>query len=217
MERVLDRRVQFDEASRGFPALRALDPTTPRSYTWACRTWLDQGREGACVGYSWAHEVAARPVELTATDAMARRFYARAQALDGQPWPEGTSVIAGAKAVREDGYTTGFRWAFGLDQALIAISRKGPAVIGCNWYEGMFDTDTAGHLHKAGRIVGGHAILAVGVNVRLRTVLLHNSWGPDWGMNGKAYLSWDDFGALLREDGEVCIPTRARPAVPLAA
>lgn len=62
----LDRLVQFDERSRGYgivPLLEAQDKTQPRSYTWGCdiRT-LDQGREGACVGFAWAGEAAARPV-----------------------------------------------------------------------------------------------------------------------------------------------------------
>jgi hypothetical protein len=212
-ERTLDRVVQFDARSRAFGIAPLLATEAPRSYTWSCRTHLDQGVEGACVGHAWAHEIAARPVVLPADSALAFGIYHRAQVLDGQPWPEGTSVIAGAKATRERGFISGYRWAFGLGQALAGVSRHGPAVLGLNWYEGMFDTDRDGFLRVTGDVVGGHSLLAVGVNVRLRTVLLHNSWGPSWGMNGKAYMTWDDFGRLLAEDGEVCLPTRTRPGL----
>jgi hypothetical protein len=45
----LDRLIQFDERSRAFP-IRALlpDKAKPRSYSWPCGVWLDQGQEGAC-------------------------------------------------------------------------------------------------------------------------------------------------------------------------
>jgi len=206
---ILDRRVEFDERSRQYP-IRTLLQTTPqpRSYTWPCQTFLDQGEEGACVGFAWCHEAAAVPVVRTVNTLLAYHVYREAKTLD--PWPgegyEGTSVLAGAKAMQRRGYLQEYRWAFGLDDALTAISRHGPAVLGLNWYEGMFDTDETGRISPTGRLSGGHAILATGVNVAAQTVTLHNSWGLSWGRAGKAKISWDDLDRLLHEDGEVCVP-----------
>jgi hypothetical protein len=97
-DRRLDRLVHFDERSRSFP-VRALIPTTakPRSFTWSCGYLLDQGREGACTGFSVSHEAGSRPVVVQAlTDDIARQIYQRAKQLD--PWPgedyEGSSVLA---------------------------------------------------------------------------------------------------------------------------
>ena len=60
--RVFDRLVQFDERSRAFPIRALIDADAkPRSYTWQCPVWLDQGTEGACVGFGVSHEAAARP------------------------------------------------------------------------------------------------------------------------------------------------------------
>lgn len=206
--RTLDRRVHFDPRSRAYPIRALLDTTQPRSYSWRCDTWLNQGREGACVGYAWAHEAAARPVVRAVTDTTAQGVYRRARQLD--PWPgedyDGTSVLAGAKAAREAGFLTEYRWAFGLTDVLAAISRRGPVIFGVNWHEGMWDTDAAGFIHADGPVVGGHAILGTGVNVRARTVTLHNSWGRGWGRAGKALISWDDLGWLLADDGECCVP-----------
>lgn len=209
----LDRRVQFDERSRAFP-IRALVSPTPRSYTWSCEPVLDQGREGACVGFAWAHEVAARPVVEAATNDLARAIYREAQTLD--EWPgegySGTSVLAGAKVAMRRGYLTEYRWAFGLDDLVLAVGR-GPAILGINWHEGMFETDAEGYVRATGGVAGGHAILCRGVSLRNRRFLLHNSWGSSWGKNGTAWLSFDDARTLLAAQGEACVPVkRTRPA-----
>ncbi len=206
-ERTFDRVPGLDPRNRDYPIRTLLGPKPPRSYTWSCGTWLDQGSEGACVGHAWAHEAAARPVVRPADSALAFGLYRRAQQLD--PWPgedySGTSVLAGAKAAREKGLLTEFRWAFGLDDLLSAVSRHGPVVLGVNWYEGMFDT-TNGFLSVSGRLAGGHAILATGVRLRDESVLLHNSWGQGWGVNGKARIRFADLQTLLSQDGDVCVP-----------
>ncbi|MDP8961508.1 MAG: hypothetical protein M3N32_07845 [Actinomycetota bacterium] len=205
----LDRLVEFDERSRAYP-IRTLLPDEPRSYTWRCDVWHDQGREGACVGFAWAHELSARPAVVPTSRDDAFTIYRLAQTLD--QWPgenySGTSVIAGIKALQQlfPDRIAEYRWAFGLEDALLTIGRKGPGVAGLNWYEGMDQVDDRGFIHVTGAIRGGHAILANGVNVKGRYVKIWNSWGPEWGRNGCALLSWDDFGRLLAEDGEFCLP-----------
>lgn len=207
--RRLDRIVQFDEQSRSFPIRTLVADKKPRSYTWAIRTTLDQGTEGACVGFSWAHELASRPVIIDGIkerDGLA--IYQEARTLD--EWPgedyDGTSVLAGAKAVIATGYMKEYRWGFGLQDLILAVGYAGPGVLGTNWYEGMFEPDAKGFIHPTGRLVGGHAILIRGVNVTKKYVTLHNSWGSDWGKNGDCYLSFDDLDKLLHEQGEFCIP-----------
>lgn len=215
----LDRRVEFDEKSRDYP-IRALVAARPfRSYTWSIGAFLDQGREGACVGFAWSHELVARPWVVRAVDdAFARRVYRRAQQLD--QWPgesyDGTSVIAGAKACHELDLIREYRWAFGLDDLRLAIGYAGPAVLGLNWYSGMFEPDDDGRIAPTGSLAGGHAILAYRVDERRERVWLHNSWGADWGVDdrhfggGKCWLSFADLDRLLGEDGEACVPVVRR-------
>lgn len=209
----LGRRPEFDERSRNFPvmALLGADQRTPRSYTWACPVNLDQGREGACVGFSWAQELAAKPVPVAGiTNETGRAFYRRAQQLDDwpgeEPTYEGTSVLAGAKAVMEAAHLKEYRWAFGADELAVGVSRQGPAVIGINWHQDSFTPDAQGYIEPTGPVVGGHAILVRGYNVRLRRFTLRNSWGADWGMGGDCFLSHADMAALLAEGGDCCIP-----------
>jgi hypothetical protein len=205
---VLDRRVEFDDRSRQYPVRRLVAGKSPRSYTWACDTYLDQGREGACVGHAWAHDIAARPIVRTADTSLAFTLYRRARQLD--QWPgedyEGTSVLAGAKATREAGYIGEYRWAFGIEDVILTLGYHGPVVLGINWLTGMGDVDARGYIHATGEQSGGHAILARGVNITSRSVLLHNSWGQGWGRKGCARISFDDLDRLLREDGEACVP-----------
>lgn len=217
----LGRLIDFDERSRAFNARTLLgDTTQPRSYTWACKANLDQGREGACVGFAWAHEHVARPYERLGDAAMAREIYFAAQRIDewaggaypgATPFYEGTSVLAGAKVSKERGHISEYRWAFNLNDALTVVSRHGPAVLGTWWWTGMFRPDDKGFIRPTGSREGGHAILVRGVNVKAKTVLLHNSWGTGWGPGtkwgpGTALMTWDDFGTVLYDQGELCVP-----------
>lgn len=216
----LGRRPEFDPRSRNFPIRTLVGARAPRSYTWACKVNLDQGAEGACVGFAWAAELAARPVVVDAVgDITGRALYQRAQQLDEWPGEEptysGTSVLAGAKAVVERGWMTEYRWAFGVDELAAAVGWQGPAVIGVNWHEGMWAPDGRGYLNPTGPVVGGHAILVRGYNVAARRFLLHNSWGAGWGGRGGApagcaWMTHDAVGRLLAEWGDACVPVRRR-------
>lgn len=221
MERKLDRRVQFDAKSRSFPIRTLLAPKAPRSFTWSCYANLDQGQEGACVGFAWAQELAARPlVVANATERLAQGIYAEAKKLDEWEGEEysGTSVLAGAKVLCQQGWMDEYRWAFGLDDLILAVGYKGPAVLGLNWYEGMFQPDPKGYIHPSGSLAGGHAILCRSVNVKQRRFMLHNSWGVGWGSyKGAAWISFEDMDRLLHEAGEACIPVRRTRSVLLSA
>jgi hypothetical protein len=108
--------------------------------------------------------------------------------------------------VQEAGYINEYRWAFSLDDALLAIGYQGPGILGTNWYEGCMKPDAKGFIRPTGRIVGGHAIVVRGVNVKNKTVRLSNSWGKSWGVEGDCFMTFDDFATMLRNDGEFCIP-----------
>lgn len=209
--RTLDRRARFDERSRNFPIRAAIKATQPRSYTWRCPINLDQGPDGACTGFSTAHELASRPVEVPGvTNELATQLYHRAREID--VWPgedyEGSSVLAAIKAAAELGYYSEYRWAFGVADLALGVSRQGPAVIGINWYTGMLSPDARGVVQVTGKVEGGHAILVTGFNVKTQMFRLHNSWGDGWGVKGVCYLSYADMGRLLSENGDACIPVR---------
>lgn len=233
-DRIVDRLPQFDERSRGFAAVAGIEDTPFRSYTWACDVYNDQGREGACVGFAWSHELSAKPKVVRRDANFALAVYNRAKQLD--PWDgedySGTSVLAGIQAVSEIENSRGrpllqdYRWAFGIQDVVRTIGYKGPLVLGIDWYHGMYTPDVNHFIRPEGNKVGGHAILAKGVkvvgvsesdangisdwnaiNFDESYVVLHNSWGTGYGNGGDAYITFNDLHKLLEDGGEGCIPT----------
>lgn len=235
MDKRLDRLVEFDDRSRSFVAVAGIEQNSFRSYTWSCDTYNDQGREGACVGFAWSHELAARPKVVPTDNITALAIYSRAKALDEWPGEDysGTSVLAGVKALQEYSNSKGlpyiqeYRWAFGIQDVLRVIGYRGPVVLGINWYSNMYSPDANDMIHASGEIVGGHAILAngvkivkldpntpypvtdfAGIDLDKSLVRLHNSWGTGYGLGGDAFISVRDLDKLLQDDGEACIPMR---------
>jgi len=165
------------------------------------------------VGFGIAHELAARPAEVSGlTNKFAKEaIYWEAQKIDqwkggsypgGKPKYEGTSVLAGVQVARDKGFFESFHWAFSLNDLALGVGFRGPAVLGLPWMEGMLDTDDKGYIHATGDVGGGHCILCRGVNVREKYFLLRNSWGKGWGVNGDCKVSFDDMKKLLADDGE---------------
>lgn len=215
VEYKLGRVASFDERSRNF-SVADIIPTDEPLVT---RFWrhtgqvLNQGNIPACVGFSWIQWTQSEPSPLSSTIDDALQVYKTAQTLDDIPDSVGgTSVLAGAKALLQmfpDIYSS-YHWAFSIDDLIRALSYIGPVVLGINWYSGMFKPDNTGTLHINGNIIGGHAILAAGVNVEQRRIALLNSWGQEWGDNGYAQISFDDMSRLLSERGEACIVTNKK-------
>lgn len=220
-DRRLDRLVEFDEASRAYPVRRLLSASQlqkPRSYTWTCPIWLDQGREGACVGFSISGELAARPYMVSGiNNPFAQQLYYTAQRND--PWPGGeypgadpvyggTSVLSGIKTAQDMGYYGGYSWAFSEEELMLAVSWKGPAVLGIVWYESMYETDSKFMIRPGGNVAGGHAILCNGFSAVDQVYRLHNSWGTSFGKGGDCFITRADMKTWLANDGEVCVPER---------
>jgi hypothetical protein len=163
-DRRLDRLVHFDERSRAYRAVTGLEEHPLRSYSWRVNGWLDQGREGACCGFAWAHELIARPAEVPMTNEGARQVYFEAQKRDpwsggaypgASPFYEGTSVLAAAQAVMElrtargKKFVESYRWTFSTEELIRVLGYRGGAVLGLRWYSGMFEADSDGFIVPA--------------------------------------------------------------------
>ncbi len=209
----------------------------PRSYTWALSQFLDQGPDGACVGMGFTHELTARPVPVTGTSYhTAMNLYWDIQRVDpwqggsyegADPFYEGTSVLSGAKVLQDRGFYQSYNWGLTMREVANGVGYLGPCVLGLNWYQGMFNPDAGGFLRPTGALAGGHCILAIGVKIVWKSwynrfvsktwdnvdmdksyLLLHNSWGPSWGLSGRAKLSLTDFDHLLNDEGDAVFPVR---------
>lgn len=216
----LGRHVRHDSRSREF-AVSSGPTSTLVSKRWTRRIpVLDQGDVGSCTGNAAAgwlgtddatrqgvSMLGGKPVD----EAMAVAFYSAATELDSAagaypPDDTGSDGLSVAKALQNAGACTGYQHAFSLSAALTAL-QSGPVMFGVDWYEAMFDPAADGRLSITGQLAGGHEFVVDEIDVPGQRVWLTNSWGPSWGMQGRAYLTYADAVTLLRRDGDVTVPT----------
>lgn len=214
IDRRLDCLVELDPASREHPYREARNKTRkPIQRIWDLPITLDQGREGACVGFAWAHELAATPVPISGIDNRFARdeIYRPAQGVDqwaGEDY-EGTSVLAGAKICRRLGFIGEYRWAFSMSELVDAVCYHGPVVLGIPWHKSMYYPRVIGGRHYIkpnGVKVGHHALLAIGYDPVVDAVALKQSWGDDHGDHGVVWIRTIDLDPLRRDEGVCCVP-----------
>lgn len=218
--RALGRIEVIDERDKNFPVSSILSeaksgvPDIPRRFWWADGWWGNQGSYPHCVAFAWMHFLEDGPVVQDAMDEDRSKpfynpleFYNLCQQHD--QWPgenyAGTSVRAGAKILNHLGVIKSYRWAFTVEDMIQTIKYIGPMVVGTRWYSDMSWPDANGVITASGQAQGGHAYLINGLDMNKGMFRIKNSWGRDWGKQGYAYISFDDFSTLLSSGGEACI------------
>lgn len=235
----LGRHVLHDSRSLAYQ-VAAKDPRTLTSVRHHTNIpTLDQGNLGSCTGNAatgalgtdgfWgAGSGVLSTVDALTDEAYAVGVYSDATKLD--PWPgtyppsdTGSDGLSVAKVLKNRGLISGYQHATSLNAALTALA-DGPVLIGSDWHQDMFNPDADGRLHITGAIAGGHEYILDELDVTNQRVWMHNSWGESWGVQGRAYLTWADLGALLGKDGDCTVlvpvtqpaptPTPAPPPLP---
>lgn len=212
----LGRLVEHDPRSRNFafapPTITPVVAKTWRRFGYT----LDQGDVGSCTGNAMAHAINTDPLHILRTpclsEAKALDLYSLATQLDEFPgyYPNedtGSSGLAVCKAAKQLGYITEYRWAFGFDATLQALMH-GPVMVGTWWTEDMFYPDSKGVVTYTGPKVGGHEYVLLGVWVKARMLIFQNSWSSAWGLRGRFYMSFDEFGRMLADEGDAVVPVR---------
>lgn len=177
---------------------------------------LDQGDVGSCTGNAGIGDLATAPFtpikgnKYSLDEEGAQHLYSDAQILDGNgPYPpndNGSSGLSVAAAMKNAGLISSFQHTFSLEGALKALT-KYPIMVGTNWYQDMYMPDADGRVHPTGRLVGGHEYLARQIVTDGKQVWFDNSWGEkEWGINGRFYMTFEDFGFLLAQRGDVTVP-----------
>ena len=222
-ERIFDWVSEHDSNSRKYAVRSVLKQRNieKKPTLWQEGIVLDQGSEGACVGFAWTGELLAEPEapktqpSFNYANSLAISFYNEAKTID--QWPgenyEGTSVLAGAKVMQKAGFIGEYRWCFGIDDVRDAVISEGPVVVGVPWFDGMYHTLPSGLVKLSGKSTGGHAILITGYHPKLmignrveEVFRWRNSWGTDYGINGSGWIKYKDLEKLLSENGEACVP-----------
>lgn len=83
-----------------------------------------------------------------------------------------------------------------LDEMRACLAEGYPVVFGFSVYDGFESQRVAktGVLDmptKGEKMLGGHAVLAVGYDDAIKRIIVRNSWGTGWGMNGYFTMPYD--------------------------
>jgi hypothetical protein len=196
---------------------------------------LYQGNLGSCTGNAALGVIGSSPFFEALPDSLkpstdnpgeaearAVELYSIATGIDEfngsyPPTDTGSSGLAVAKACKRLGLISGYRHAMGLDEVLSALANV-PAIAGIPWYETFDHPDSQGNLYLAAKATarGGHEICLDELDMANRRVGFTNSWGPQWGREGRAYILFDDLSRLLSERGDctVLVPRNEPAPVP---
>lgn len=192
---------------------------------------LDQGNLGSCTGNAGVNVLATYPFWdaseikgiLSATDAQqderyAVTVYSEATRIDpyGGTYPPtdtGSNGLSVAKVLLKLGKISGYQHATSLAAALTALSKQA-CMVGTIWRGDMFRPGPDGRLKVTGQVEGGHEYKLDELDVENKRVWILNQWGRNWGIQGRAWLSWDDLGTLLSDDGDCTVFTPINQPAP---
>jgi hypothetical protein len=134
--RKLDWVPRHDPLSLNFLVSDAIPEQEERWRYWRPGANLDQGPDGACVGFGWTADLIGSPMpDFKVTPEIANPYafdlYHESQRNDqwaGEDY-EGTSVLAGAKVVKSRGFISEYRWARGIEDLAQLLSNGGEACV----------------------------------------------------------------------------------------
>jgi hypothetical protein len=210
----LGRHVMHDPRSREFEAASAPQIVSVKHA--ATGLPLDQGQIGSCTANALCGALDSDPdlgggTPLTEDNAV--KIYELETQLEGQPYPPndpgGTGLMV-CKAGKRMGLISSYRHAFGIESALGALVLR-PVITGVNWYDSFDHPDPqTGQVEIApgAKVRGGHEVVADEIDAPNKLVWFWNSWGPSYGQGGRFCMTFDTWGQLLKERGDVTVPIK---------
>jgi hypothetical protein len=217
----LGRNVRHDPRSWAF-AFGAADPATLTSVRHHSNIpTLNQGKLGSCTGNAATKCLSYSPFwdesevktvlgsDATADEQYAVGVYSDATKIDSYPgeYPPtdtGSDGLSVAKVLQTRGLISGYQHAFSLEALLTALAQQ-PVIVGTEWRQDMFDPAPDGRQRISGAVAGGHEYCLDELDVENQRVWMQNSWGDSWGLEGRAYFTWDDMRTLLATSGDCTI------------
>jgi hypothetical protein len=186
--------------SNFIPKLR-ISPVLEKKWDFPFKA-LDQKETGHCVGFSMADFGINHPTCSPYTNEDGHNFYYLCKENDGEPLnEEGTSIRSAAQVLRNLGKIENYAFALKLSDIQYWLLNKSPMIVGTTWTEAMSTPNKDNVIGVTGEEIGGHAYL-INEWTKDGYIGIQNSWGADWGDNGKAYISVDDFEKIFKYSGE---------------
>jgi hypothetical protein len=200
-----------------FAAEAAAEGVTKGEQIWENPVRLDQGAEGACVGFGWTGFLNAAPTTHTFEDEYAFGLYHTVTENDEYPgdWrtgQSGTSVRSGAKEVQRRGFIESYAFTYDVEEMALWLLNKGPLVIGVRWLTGMDgpSPDNGYYALVRGPQRGRHCVVVDQVHWGLgdrNWFGFANSWGTRYGDQGRAYFSEKGLRILMSDPNAVACTT----------
>lgn len=149
-----------------------------------------------------------------------RFIYSECKKIDGMPYEEGTTIRIAMKVINTNGVCREKFWPYkpyqedkaqkgagadarkfrvltyarilNLNELRLSLYSKGPCVIGVDVFKGFMDTKTGivPMPRKDDRLIGGHAICAIGYDDQKKLIKFKNSWSEEWGQKGFGFLPY---------------------------
>lgn len=161
----------------------------------------DQGTDFSCVGFALSHWMQSAPSDVEdGPDPLL--IYDEARKLDTIPGSshDGTELRAGVQYLVDNGLVADFRWAHCIETIASWLLVMGPVPFGAFWSQAMIEPGSSGVLtvHDP-PFEEGHCSLLIGFSASDSMFIGLNSWGPQWGDEGRFYISTEDLTFLLTE------------------
>ena len=217
----LGRNVRHDPRSWAY-AFGAADITTLSSVTHHSQIpTLNQGNLGSCTGNAatkclsyepfWSEPAVRKELgsDASADEEYAVGVYSDATNLDVYPgaYPPtdtGSDGLSVATVLKSRSLISGYQHAFSLEALLTALAQQ-PVIVGTEWRQDMFHPAPDGQQTITGSVAGGHEYCLDEIDVENQRIWMQNSWGDSWGIEGRAFFTWDDMRTLLAASGDCTI------------
>lgn len=181
---------------------------------------LNQGNLGSCTGNAATKCLSYEPFwtgDWTLDEDFAVKVYSAATRIDPYngyypPDDTGSDGLSVAKVLKSQNFISGYQHGFSAAAVYTALGKQ-PVIVGTDWYTNQFYPDDDGRLNITGQLEGGHEYVLDEVDVQNKRVWMQNSWGDGWGIEGRAYYTFDDFATLLGRGGDCVVFTpNSQPA-----
>lgn len=197
---------------------RMIAEGTATPVIWSDTEILDQGDSSECVAFGTGGMLNCddeNHIDPHLTNDQCHLFYLDIKVLEGEPGQEdGAEVRDGLKQAKANGWISAYAALTSMTQILAWLEAHGPVLVGTDWTNSMFATDSAGIIavDPTSGVAGGHCWFHCGEDgIYLDSV---NSWGESFGLDGKFKITQTDFDQLLagiESPGEAWAAVQAVP------